>query len=176
MQFNETALQGVYIIEPERRLDERGFFARTYAEDEFVAHGLMTTIAQCNVSFNPVCGTFRGMHFQKAPYQEAKLVRCTMGAIYDIALDLRADSVSYCQWIAIELTAQNHLMFYIPQGCAHGYLTLAAESEVFYQISENYRPELSSGVRWDDPTFGIALPNPPTLIAPKDLQFPDFVR
>ena len=174
MIFQPTRLPGVFIIEPERRADERGFFARTYCEDELRAHGIDPRISQCSVSFNHAAGTLRGMHYQTAPHQETKLVRCTMGAIYDVVVDLRPDSPGYCQWVATELTADNRRMLYIPEGCAHGFLTLTDSAEVFYQISEPYHPESSAGVRWNDPTFGVEWPSAPSVIADRDASYPDY--
>jgi len=174
MLFTETKLPGVVMIEPERRHDERGFFARTYCEEEFGAHGLDPTISQCGVSFNAVAGTLRGMHYQVEPYGEVKLVRCTMGAIYDVVIDLRRASTTYCQWVAAELSSENRRMLYIPEGFAHGFLTLIDNSEVFYQISEPYRPGSGAGVRWNDPTFDIEWPFTPTVMADRDASYPDF--
>ena len=158
MIFRETKLKGAFIIEPERLEDERGLFARTFCEEEFKAHGLNSRVVQCNISFNKKKGTLRGMHYQVAPHEEAKLVRCTRGAIYDVIVDLRPDSPTFKQWVAVELTADNHRMLYIPEGFAHGFQTLEDNTEVFYQMSELYHPESARGVRWDDPVFGIEWP------------------
>jgi dTDP-4-dehydrorhamnose 3,5-epimerase len=158
MRFIETKLKGAYIIEPEPIDDERGFFARTFCQEEFAAHGLRTQFVQCSISFNKKKGTLRGMHYQVAPYEEAKLVRCTMGAIYDVIIDLRPGSLTSTQWVAVELTAQNRKMLYVPGGFAHGFQTLEDNTEVFYQMSEFYHPECARGVRWDDPAFGITWP------------------
>jgi len=162
--FIETKLAGVYIIELEKIEDDRGFFARTFCQREFEAHGLNPRIAQCSVSFNRRKGTLRGMHYQVAPYEESKLVRCTMGAIYDVAVDLRPDSLTHKQWMAVELTEDNRRALYIPAGCAHGFQTLEDNSEVFYQMSEVYHPECARGLRWNDPVFGIQWPSE-TLVA-----------
>ena len=164
MLFIETKLAGVYIIELEKIEDDRGFFARTFCQREFEAHGLNPRIAQCSVSFNRRKGTLRGMHYQVAPYEESKLVRCTMGAIYDVAVDLRPDSLTHKQWMAVELTEDNRRALYIPAGCAHGFQTLEDNSEVFYQMSEVYHPECARGLRWNDPVFGIQWPSE-TLVA-----------
>lgn len=166
---------GVVIIEPERLEDERGFFARTYCIEEFARHGLNVALKQCSLSFNHKAGTLRGMHYQSAPFGEAKLVRCTRGAIYDVALDLRLDSPSFKTWCAQELSAENRRMLYIGEGIAHGFQTLRDDTEVFYQISEPFRTEASRGVRWDDPAFGIAWPPAANrIISERDRQYPDF--
>lgn len=168
----ETRLKGVFIIEPERLEDGRGFFARTFCEREFAVHGLNVRFVQCNISFNKKKGTLRGMHYQVAPHKEAKLVRCTMGAIYDVTIDLRPDSPTFKQWVAVELTAENRRMLYIPEGLAHGFQTLEDNTEVFYQMSEFYHPESARGVHWDDPAFGIQWLLPVTVIAEKDNAYP----
>jgi dTDP-4-dehydrorhamnose 3,5-epimerase len=173
--FVATKLRGVYIIELDRRQDERGFFARTFCRQEFEAHDLNPRVAQCSTSFNKKKGTLRGMHFQAAPFAEDKVIRCTAGAIYDVALDLRPDSPTHRQWTAVELTEDNRKSIYIPAGCAHGFQTLADDSEVFYQISEFYHPECAGGVRWDDPAFGIEWPHRERLIlSEKDRSYGDY--
>jgi dTDP-4-dehydrorhamnose 3,5-epimerase len=174
MIFKETRLKGAYIVELEKLADERGFFARTFDQKEFEAHGLNPRVMQCNISFNKNNGTLRGMHYQIAPYQEAKLVCCTKGAIYDVIIDLRKDSPTLKQWIAVELTADNRRMLYIPEGFAHGFQTLKDNTEVFYQMSEFYHPEASRGVRWNDPVFGIVWPNDIIVISDKDREYLDF--
>lgn len=174
MIFTETKLKGAFIIEPERQEDERGFFARTFCQEEFKAHRLNTNWIQCNLSFNKKRGTLRGMHYQVAPHEEVKLVRCTMGAVYDVIIDLRPESPTFKRWISIELTAENHHMLYIPQGFAHGYQTLADNTEVFYQMSEVYHPECARGLRWDDPSFRIKWPILAKIILNRDSQYPDF--
>jgi dTDP-4-dehydrorhamnose 3,5-epimerase len=175
MIFRETRLKGAFIIEPERLEDERGFFARTFCLEEFKAHGIHFQVVQCNISFNKKKGTLRGMHYQIAPYEEAKLVRCTRGAIYDVIIDLRPESPTFKQWIAVELTAENHQMLYVPEGFAHGFQTLEDNTEVFYQMSEFYHPECVRGVRWDDPAFGIEWPPvEQRIISPKDQEYPNF--
>jgi dTDP-4-dehydrorhamnose 3,5-epimerase len=174
MIFVETRLQGALVVEPERREDERGFFARTFCQREFADLKLETRLVQCNLSYNKRLGTLRGMHFQIAPHAETKLVRCTMGAIFDVIVDLRPDSPTFKQWVGVKLTAENRLMLYIPVGLAHGFITLMDDTEVFYQMSEFYNPESSRGVRWDDPAFGIELPLLPRVISDKDQRYPDF--
>ena len=174
MRFTPAKLPGVYLIEPERLEDERGFFARTWCQQEFAAHQLDVQLTQCNISFNVRQGTLRGLHYQVAPHAEAKVIRCTMGAIYDVAVDLRPDSPTFKHWLAVELTAQNRTMIYLPHGVAHGLQTLEDNSEVFYQMSEVYHPECARGVRWNDAAFGIRWPLEPTVISLKDQQYPDF--
>jgi dTDP-4-dehydrorhamnose 3,5-epimerase len=175
MIFTETTLKGAFLIEPERRQDERGFFARTWCQSEFAAAGLQTDWVQSNISFNKARGTLRGMHYQAPPYEEAKLVRCTMGAVYDVIIDLRADSSTFQQWLAAELTSDNRLMLFIPTGFAHGFQTLTDEAEVFYQMSQVYAPEYARGVRWDDPAFKISWPAERRIISARDRSFPDFL-
>lgn len=171
MIFTETKVMGVLIIEPERREDERGFFARTWDQQEFERQGLNPRLVQCSISFNKQKGTLRGMHYQTPPHAEAKLVRCTLGAIYDVALDLRPASPTLRQWTAVELTADNRRMFYIPEGLAHGFQTLEDNSEMFYQISEFYHPEAARGVRWDDPAFGIEWPLSHPIMSANDRRY-----
>lgn len=161
------------MIEFEPIVDERGFFARTWCAQEFRLHGLNPNVAQCSVSFNKRRGTLRGMHYQDDPYSEAKLVRCCSGAIYDVILDLRRTSPSYCKWFAVELTPENRKMLYVPEGVAHGFQTLTEATEVFYQISESYWPECARGVRWDDPLFGIEWPIRDPILSQRDRTFPD---
>jgi dTDP-4-dehydrorhamnose 3,5-epimerase len=172
--FTETKLGGAFIIEPERREDDRGFFARTWCQQEFRARGLSTRLVQCNISFNRNKGTLRGMHYQAAPFEEAKLVRCTGGAIYDVIVDLRPQSGTYKQWIAVELSSENRTMLYIPEGFAHGFQTLVDHTEVFYQMSEFYAPAFARGVRWNDPAFGIQWPPDNQIISSRDQQYPGF--
>ncbi|TVL99216.1 MAG: dTDP-4-dehydrorhamnose 3,5-epimerase [Candidatus Brocadia sp. WS118] len=176
MIFTETKLNGAYIVEPERVNDERGFFARTWCKQEFKKYVTNLKLVQCNISFNKKKGTLRGMHYQSAPYEEAKLVRCTMGAIYDAIIDLRSDSKTFGQWIAVELTSENRKMLYIPEGVAHGFLTLTDNAEVFYQMSEFYTPEYARGIRWNDPAFTIEWPERVVVISEKDKQYEDFKR
>jgi len=158
MRFTPLALEGAHLIEPEPIEDHRGFFARVWCEEEFLERGLNATLAQCNLSFNPRKGTLRGMHYQAAPHAEVKLVRCTMGAAYDVIIDLRREAPTHGQWVAVELTAENRRMVYVPEGFAHGFQTLENNTELFYQISALYHPESARGVRWDDPAFAIEWP------------------
>ena len=174
MIFEETILKGAFLIKPERLEDERGFFARVWCRKEFDAHGLGTTLVQCNVSFNASKGTLRGMHYQAPPHEEAKLVRCTMGAIYDVIVDLRKDSPTYRRHVGEVLSAENRNMFYIPEGFAHGFITLEDRTEVFYQMSAYYDAESARGVRWNDPAFGILWPAEVTVISERDRNYPDF--
>lgn len=176
MIFTETALKGAFIIEPELLEDERGFFALTWSEEEFVRHGLNPRVVQSNLSFNKRRGTLRGMHFQAAPYAQAKLVRCTAGAIYDVIVDLRSDSTTFKRWTAVELSAGNRLMLYVPEGFAHGFQTLEDNTEVSYQMSEEYVPESAQGVRWNDPAFGINWPAADRTIIDRDQKYPDFAE
>lgn len=175
MIFTETKLGGVFIIEPERHEDERGFFARIWCQREFEARGLCSRFVQCNISFNKNEGTLRGMHFQASPHAEVKLVRCTSGAIYDVIVDLRAASPTFKGWAPVELTADNRKMLYIPDGFAHGFQALADDAEVLYQMSEFYQPEAARGIRWDDPTFRIVWPETvKRMLLRKDLSYPDY--
>ena len=174
MIFKETELEGAYIIEIEPIGDERGFFARSFCVDEFAKNGLNINIVQCNISYNGRKGTLRGMHYQADPHAEAKVVRCTMGAIYDVIVDLRLDSPTFKQWIAVELTKENRRMFYIPKGFAHGFQTLEDNAEVFYQMSEFYHPECARGIRWDDPAFNIEWPAGERIVSSRDQSYLDF--
>lgn len=175
MIFVERKLQGVMIIELERTDDDRGFFARTWCSDEFRAHGLNPRLVQCSVSLTSRKGTLRGMHYQIAPHEEARLVRCTMGAVYDVVVDLRPGSRTFRNWVGVELTAENRRAIYVPEGCAHGFQTLKDDTEVFYQMSDFYYPECARGVRWDDPAFGIEWPLTPTVISSRDASFGQFI-
>ena len=174
MLFKETKLRDVFVIELELIKDERGFFACAWSPDEFEKQGLNPRLMQCNISFNNRRGTVRGMHFQEKPHEEAKLVRCTRGSMYDVAVDLRPDSPTRYQWAAVELTANNRRMLYIPEGFAHGYQTLADDTEVFYQMSETYHPESARGFRYDDPVFGVKWPLPLSVISDRDRSYADF--
>jgi len=174
MKFIETELRGAFLVEPEFFEDERGFFARTWCRKEFEQHGLNSDWVQCNISYNKRKGTLRGMHYQVAPYAEAKLVRCTMGVIYGVIIDLRPDSKTYCHWIAVELSAENRKMIYIPQGFANGFQTLVDHTEVFYQMSEFFAPDYARSVRWDDPQFKICWPETERIISEKDQNVEDF--
>ncbi|MCF6147978.1 MAG: dTDP-4-dehydrorhamnose 3,5-epimerase [Candidatus Kuenenia sp.] len=174
MIFTETKLKGAFIIEPERLEDERGFFARTWCKREFKKQGLNPELVQCNISFNKKKGTLRGMHYQEAPHEEAKLVRCTMGAIYDVIIDIRPDSQTYKKWFSVELTVENRKMLYIPEGFAHGFLTLEDNTEVFYQMSEFYAPEHAKGIKWNDPAFNIHWPIEISIISDKDKSYDNW--
>lgn len=164
----------MYVVETEAVEDERGLFARTWCATEFAARGLNPALSQCSVSVNRRRGTLRGMHYQAAPHGEAKLVRVTRGAIHDVALDLRPESPTFLHSFGVVLTASNHTMLYVPEGCAHGFLTLEDDTEVLYQISTAYIPEAARGVRFDDPSFEISWPDTVTVIAPRDRDYPDF--
>jgi dTDP-4-dehydrorhamnose 3,5-epimerase len=174
MTFHETRLRGVFEIRLELKPDERGFFARSWCRQEFENLGLNPSVVQCNVSFNTRKGTLRGMHYQAAPHGEAKLVRCTNGAIYDVAVDLRPESPTFKDWIGVTLTAAGRNMLYMPEGFGHGFLTLEDETEVFYQMSEFYNPGAVRGARWDDPAFRIVWPARPEVISERDRTYPDF--
>jgi len=174
MRFSEVSLLGAYLIEVEESSDERGSFGRTFCRREYQAHGLNPDVAQRSTSVNPRAGTLRGMHYQLAPHAEAKTIRCTRGAIFDVIVDLRADSPTYLQWFGIELSAQNRKLLYVPPGLAHGFESLTAQAEVDYQMSEEHRPELGRGIRWDDPAFGIRWPLRPQVMSVRDRDYPDF--
>ena len=176
MIFTETRLKKAFVIEPERREDDRGYFARTFCRREFEAHGLNPHVEQCNISFNRRKGTLRGMHFQAAPYEEAKLVRCIRGAIYDVIIDLRPDSPDFKRHVAVTLSAENGKMLYVPEGFAHGFQTLEDNTEVFYLMSRPYAAECARGVRWNDPAFGIEWPPAQRIILERDQRYPDFSR
>jgi len=175
MIFRETKLPGAFVIEQERHADERGFFARTFCREEFTERGMNPHVAQCNVSFNKRRGTLRGMHYQVQPLAEAKLVRCTSGAIFDVIIDLRDSSATFCQHVAIELCARSSNMLYIPEGFAHGFQTLEDNTEVFYQMSQPYAAECARGVRWNDPSFAVEWPSADRIILERDRNYPDFV-
>jgi dTDP-4-dehydrorhamnose 3,5-epimerase len=174
MRFFETRLPGAFLIEPERHEDERGFFARTFCEQEFATHGLVSRYPQCNLSHNRLRGTLRGMHYQAVPHREAKLVRCATGAIYDVIVDLREDSPTRHEWVGVELSAGGGVALYVPPGFAHGFITLTDETEVFYQMGEFYVPEAARGFRWNDPLFAIAWPLSVAQISERDRCYPDF--
>jgi dTDP-4-dehydrorhamnose 3,5-epimerase len=175
MIFSETNLWGAFIIEVQRLEDDRGFFGRSFCRHEFDAQGLNPDVVQCNISFNRDAGTLRGMHYQAVPHAEDKLVRCTRGGLYDVIVDLRKESPTYKQWVAVELTEDNSRMLYIPKGFAHGFQTLADNTEIFYQMSEFYHPESASGVRWNDPAFGIKWPaGDRAIISDRDRNWPDY--
>jgi dTDP-4-dehydrorhamnose 3,5-epimerase len=173
--ITETSLAPACLIDIEPTRDERGHFARAFCQDEFTSRGLPGGFVQSSLSFNHRRGTLRGLHYQAEPCPEAKLVRCTRGAVYDVILDLRGSSQNYCRWFATELSADNARAVYIPPGFAHGFQTLRDDTELFYQMTAAYRPELSRGVRWDDPAFGIAWPLPGPILSERDAGLPDFV-
>jgi dTDP-4-dehydrorhamnose 3,5-epimerase len=173
MVFTELMLRGVWLVAPEPHEDFRGFFARTWCQREFDAAGLTARWVQSSLSYNKKKGTLRGLHFQRPPAEEVKLVRCAVGAVYDVVVDLRRGSATFLQHVAVELTAENRKMLYIPKGCAHGFQTLEDGTEVLYDISEFYAPAHASGVRWDDPALAIAWPDPNPIIAERDRHFPD---
>ena len=175
MVFTETGLSAALVVDVERHDDERGFFARSWCQREFEARGLTSRLAQCSISRNHLKGTLRGMHYQHPPHAEAKLVRCTAGSIYDVIIDLRPDSPTLRRYFGVVLSAENHRAVYVPEGFAHGFLTLADSSEVLYQISEFHEPSAARGVRWNDPAFGIAWPEPITVISERDRNYPDYL-
>jgi dTDP-4-dehydrorhamnose 3,5-epimerase len=175
MLFEKIPLQGAYLLKPQKLEDNRGFFARAFCAAEFVQYGLNPSVLQCNVSFNRRKATLRGMHYQATPHAEAKLVRCTAGAIHDVIVDLKPESATYCRWFDVELSSENRWMLYVPEGFAHGYLTLTEGAEVFYQVSQSYVPESERGVRWNDPAFGIQWPIAPEVISERDSRHRDFV-
>lgn len=174
MRFNAILIAGAFVIEAKEIADDRGFFARLFCREEFARHGLNPNHAQSSISFNPNRGTLRGMHYQAKPHEEAKVVRCTQGAAFDVILDLRRESPSFGKWHGAELSAANRRMFYIPEGCAHGFLTLRDSTEMHYQISEFQHPESARGVRWNDPAFEISWPEPPRMMSERDRSWPDF--
>ena len=174
MKFTETKLRGAFIITPDLIKDERGFFARTFCRREFEEHGLNSNLVQCNISFNAAMGTLRGMHYQAAPHEEAKLVRCTRGAIYDVIIDLREGSPTVREWFGIELTPDSGLMLYAPEGFAHGYQSLQDDTEMYYMTSAPYAPAAARGVLYDDPAFGVRWPLPVSVISEADRDWPDF--
>jgi dTDP-4-dehydrorhamnose 3,5-epimerase len=174
MKFVATGIPGAVVVEPECLADERGFFARTWCAREFADQGLKDVLVQCSISFNRGKGTVRGLHYQMAPREEAKLIRCAAGAIYDVVVDLRPDSPTYLKHFAVELTQDNRKMLYLPEGCAHGFQTLTDDTEVVYQMSEFYSPECSAGYRWNDPAFGIEWPLDVSVISERDASYPDF--
>lgn len=174
MRFQRTKLPGVFRVAAEAHKDERGAFARLHCPKEFAAAGIAFSPVQTSISCNPHVGTLRGMHYQAAPHAESKLVRVTRGSVYDVAVDLRPDSPTYRQWVGQELSADNLLALYIPEGVAHGFLTLEAHTDVLYQIAPGYTPGHDAGVRWNDPAFGIAWPDQPQLISARDAGYPDY--
>jgi dTDP-4-dehydrorhamnose 3,5-epimerase len=176
MIFTETKITGAFIIDIEPHADERGFFSRSFCRHEFEAHGLSPIVAQCNISLNHKRGTIRGMHFQTAPHEEAKLVRCTRGEIFDVVVDLRPASPTHTQWVGVRLDDRNHRMLYVPAGCGHGFQSLTDDAEVTYQVSEFFAPTAASGYRYDDPAFGITWPLPLSVISQADSSWPPYTR
>jgi len=176
MIFSETRVRGAFVLDLERREDERGYFARAWCRKEFETLGLVTAFVQANVSFSKERGTVRGLHYQAAPHEETKLIRCSRGAIYDVVLDVRKTSLTYGEWVGIELVAGSQRTLYVPAGCAHGFQTLEDDTEVFYQVSEFYAPAAERGVRYDDPAFRIRWPRVVAAISEKDRSWPDYVR
>ncbi len=175
MNFTASRIPGAWIIDIAAIHDPRGFFAMTWLPGEFRKHRIEPALAQCNLAFNHKRGTLRGMHFQAAPHAQAKIIRCTRGGLLDVIVDLRPESPAYRQWDAVELTAENHRMLYMPEGVAHGYLTLTDGAEAYYHASTPWQPSAESGVRWNDPAFAIAWPFAPVMISDKDAAWPDYV-
>lgn len=174
MKFSETKLEGAFIVDLQRLSDERGFFARSFCQDEFKEHGLIADVVQANLSWNESKGTLRGMHYQHDPYQETKFIRCTRGAIFDVIIDLRRDSPTYGDWLGVELTADNHRALYVPRDFAHGFITLEDQTEVSYLVSQGYQPGAEGGIRWNDPKFNVQWPIDPVCVSEKDANWPDF--
>ncbi len=176
MIFTETKLKNAFIIDVQKHEDERGFFARSYCNREFEAHGLNTNVVQANISYNKTRGTLRGIHTQLRPFGESKLVRCTRGALYDVIVDLRTESETYLQWIGVELTEESYRMLYVPEGFGHSFITLEDETEATYQVTQYYTPAAERGYRWDDPAFNIEWPISPQVISTKDRSHPFFTE
>ena len=176
MTFEETALPGVFVVRLERLEDERGFFARSWCKREFEEHGLAATFVQENVGLSVRAGTLRGLHFQRSPLAEVKLVKCTAGAVWDVAVDLRPESATFRSWVGVGLSAQSHTMLYVAEGCAHGYLSLADGSEIRYLTSQFYEPDAATGVRYDDPALGIDWPAEVRLVSDRDREWPLLAR
>lgn len=176
MIFEETELNDAYVIELDKLEDKRGFFARSFCVDEFKEVGIDFPVVQANVSYNRYKRTLRGMHYQQEPHGEAKLVRCTQGAIFDAIIDVRRESSTYMQWMGVELSEHNYRMLYVPEGFAHGFITLEDKTEVTYQVSEIYTPGAEKGIRWDDSTFNIDWPVDPKILSEKDKSWPDFKK
>lgn len=176
MKFVSTSISGVWIIQQDRHEDDRGWFARSWCESEFAAHGLEHRLSQCSISFNLRRGTLRGLHYQSPPHDEVKVVRCTRGRAYDVAVDLRKDSPTYMGWTAVELSEESGLALYIPKGCAHGFQTLEDQTEIFYSISTPYQPGHGRGIRWNDPFLKVSWPLPEiAFLSERDATYPDFV-
>lgn len=174
MIFTETKIKGAFIIDIQPHSDDRGFFSRSFCRKEFEAHGLLPEVAQCNISLNHKAGTIRGMHFQTSPHEEAKLVRCTRGEIFDVVVDLRVDSPTHKQWVGVKLNDKNHTMLYVPPGCGHGFQSLTDDAELMYQVSEFFAPTHAAGWRYDDPAFGIEWPLPLSVISQADSSWPPY--
>jgi len=175
MKYTETKILGAFIIEPEKLEDERGYFMRGWCKNEFEAQGLISTFVQCNISFSRKAGTLRGLHYQIPPHQETKLIRCTKGALYDVIIDLRIRSPTNMQWLGAELRADTYKMLYIPEGLAHGFLTLEDNTEVFYPVSQFYCPGFERGIRWNDPMFAIEWPETDVrILSEKDKNWSDY--
>ena len=175
MQYSETKIEGIYLLDPRRFEDERGFFAPSFSAAEFAARGMTSVFVENNISYSRSRGTLRGMHYQAAPHGQAKLVRCTRGAVYDVAVDLRPDSPTFREWVGVELTAENRRMLYLPGDCGHGFQTLVDDTEVFYMVSHPYVPESGRGFRWDDPFFNIEWPEVgERVLLKRDQEYPDF--
>jgi len=174
MIFTKTKLEGAFVIEPEKKVDERGFFARVFEKKQFDEMKLDTKLFQCSISFNKKKGTLRGMHYQLPPYEETKIVRCTKGSVYDVIIDLRRESDTYLEWFGIELSGNNHKMLYIPKGFAHGFLTLEEYTEIFYHMSDCFMPEYSRGIKWDDKKIQITWPATPIIISEKDKLYKEL--
>jgi dTDP-4-dehydrorhamnose 3,5-epimerase len=172
--FRETGLDGAFVVEIEPHPDARGFFARSWCQREFLEHGLNPALVQCNISYNVKRGTLRGMHYQVGPHAEAKLVRCTRGELWDVIVDLRPQSITYRSFFSLNLSAENRLMLYVPEGFAHGFITLEDATEIFYQMSEFYSPESARGFRWDDPFFNISWPMEASVISDRDATYPAY--
>jgi dTDP-4-dehydrorhamnose 3,5-epimerase len=172
MRFTETKIPGSFLIDVQKLGDDRGFFARAWCQQEFEEHGLVSRVVQANLGFSPRRGTLRGLHYQLPPFEEVKVVRCTRGAVFDVIVDLRPGSPAYQQWVGTELTADNHRTFYVPAGCAHGYLTLSEDAEIFYQTSHAFVPDAARGVRYDDPVLGIEWPAAIEVVSDKDRAWP----
>jgi dTDP-4-dehydrorhamnose 3,5-epimerase len=174
MKFTPLSIAGAYAVELEVHEDPRGFFARSFCQREFAERGLVPVVAQCNVSWNRLRGTLRGIHLQREPHPEVKLVRCTRGAAWDVVVDLRIGSPTFCKWTGVEITAENRIAVYVPIGCGHGFQTLCDDTELFYQMSEYYDPASAGGVRWNDPAFAIDWPVDPAILSERDRALPDF--
>ncbi len=175
MIFSETRIKGIYLLQPKRFEDERGFFAPSFSAREFAARGLASNFVETNISYSRTRGTLRGMHYQAAPFGQAKLVRCTRGVVFDVAVDLRPSSPTYREWLGVELSAENRSMLYLPGDCAHGFQTLTDDTEVFYMVSQVYEPASGRGFRWNDPAFKIEWPDvKERIVLQRDREYPDF--